>query len=322
MIHVNDTYKLFKIDLDEQNLTKLQEARSNPDSLYYEKERIPVLEYKSDEVNSESLVKMHCRGSSHKQPINLDNKLIVLVLHGFDIYMWMQPNFFDDFTVRKNKLMLIQKVTSKCLRIHNDSCLYFKTESVEENDGRTLHQDVIKRLTLSYCNYQIKTVYIDSDVKDKIMAFNTDNIKQKILVVCQSYSLPNDPVYTFKIFDMVKMQEEFTIALKNEELIGRLLSGLYTFVDGHIYFNNNVIKIRYDLIKTQNAGNLSENGIFDRYYNIFPLEENMRVRSNTPLNVRLSQRFAYIIQDRNCMETKVIRILPYLHARKIFLNEV
>lgn len=36
--------------------------------------------------------------------------------------------------------------------------------------------------------------------------------------------------------------------IKNKDLIGRLESGLFTFVDGHIYFGNNVIKIRYDLI--------------------------------------------------------------------------
>ena len=55
---------------------------------------------------------MNCRGSSHKQPIDFDNKLIVLVLHGLQNFMWMQPNFFDNSTIRKNKLMLILKVTS------------------------------------------------------------------------------------------------------------------------------------------------------------------------------------------------------------------
>jgi hypothetical protein len=55
-------------------------------------------------------------------------------------------------------------------------------------------------------------------------------------------------IITFKIFDMNKNVMEADVRLTNEELIGRLLSGLYTFVDGHIYFNNNVIKIRYDLL--------------------------------------------------------------------------
>ena len=47
----------------------------------------------------------------------------------------------------------------------------------------------------------------------------------------------------------------------------------------------------------------------------------MRVRSNTPLVSMMITRFAYIIQDREFKEPKIIRILPYLHDRKIFLNE-
>lgn len=92
-------------------------------------------------------------------------------------------------------------------------------------------------------------MYIDSDVKDEIKAFNVDSIKQKIMIVCESTTLTETaPVYTFKIFDLIKQDMQFSIIIKDKELIGRLLSGLYTFVDGHIYFNNNVIKIRYDLL--------------------------------------------------------------------------
>ena len=36
--------------------------------------------------------------------------------------------------------------------------------------------------------------------------------------------------------------------IKFPPLVGRLLSGLFTFVDGHIYFSNNVIKVRYDIV--------------------------------------------------------------------------
>ena len=69
------------------------------------------------------------------------------------------------------------------------------------------------------------------------------------MIICESPTLKaNQPLYTFKIFDLVKREMEFSIEITNTELIGRLLSGLYTFVDGHIYYNNNVIKIRYDLL--------------------------------------------------------------------------
>jgi len=40
--------------------------------------------------------------------------------------------------------------------------------------------------------------------------------------------------------------------VKNPDLLGRLKSGLFDVVDGHIYFNNNVIKIRYELINSKN----------------------------------------------------------------------
>jgi len=37
--------------------------------------------------------------------------------------------------------------------------------------------------------------------------------------------------------------------VKSPEIIGRLKSNLYNFVGGHIYYNNKVIKIRYDLLE-------------------------------------------------------------------------
>ena len=50
-------------------------------------------------------------------------------------------------------------------------------------------------------------------------------------------------------------------------------SGLYTLADGHIYFSNNVIKIRYDLINSYQASRYTDDEIFDFYSNIFRLKE-------------------------------------------------
>lgn len=139
-------------------------------------------------------------------------------------------------------------MSSKQLRIENDSCLYFKTDSEETPTGQ-IQQEMIKKLNINYSGFELKTVYVDSDVKDTIKAFNVDYIKQKIMIVCQSVTMPaNVPFYVFKIYDLVRQDIEFAIEIRDKELIGRLLSGLYTFVDGHIFFNNNVIKIRYDLL--------------------------------------------------------------------------
>lgn len=57
------------------------------------------------------------------------------------------------------------------------------------------------------------------------------------------------------------------------ELIGRLTSMLYCFVDGHIYYNNNVIKMRYDLLKGKSSKirEYGEYQVFDYYTNILEL---------------------------------------------------
>lgn len=43
------------------------------------------------------------------------------------------------------------------------------------------------------------------------------------------------------------------------------------FVDGHIYFNNNVIKIRIDLLKKNNVKELKDEEVFDFYEKILDL---------------------------------------------------
>ena len=57
--------------------------------------------------------------------------------------------------------------------------------------------------------------------------------------------------------------------IKQKSLIGRLASGMYTFVDGHIYYNNNVIKIRYDILDKPHSQKYTEFEIFDFYFDIF-----------------------------------------------------
>ena len=59
--------------------------------------------------------------------------------------------------------------------------------------------------------------------------------------------------------------------VKTREIIGRLKSNLYIYTDGHIYYNNKVIKIRYDLIEKRAGAEIKEHELFDHYDNIFKL---------------------------------------------------
>lgn len=119
----------------------------------------------------------------------------------------------------------------------------------------------------------------------------------KIIMISRSNLLrPEERL--FKIFNINERRIIYEKVITNKEFIGRLESGLYTFVDGHIYYGNNVIKIRYDLIEQSGSQYFSEYDICDQYLNIFILNNNEKVKSNTPLECIRSHRFGYIISDK------------------------
>ena len=103
-------------------------------------------------------------------------------------------------------------------------------------------------------------------------------------------------------------------------MIGRLEQGMYTLSDGYIYYNNHIIKIRYDLIDRQDGDKYRENEIFDYYFDIFVLAPGEKAISGTPIDSYRDHKMAYIISDKvNYGITKIFYV-PYLHDKKIYLN--
>lgn len=106
-----------------------------------------------------------------------------------------------------------------------------------------------------------------------------------------------------KLYDLNTNKQSFEIQLTNEHIIGRLVSGLCTLINGHIYFNNNLIKIRYDLINSENrVYKFDESQIFDCHSKIFDLKPGIKIRSRTPLQSIRYHRMVYIYRDSNNIE--------------------
>lgn len=97
---------------------------------------------------------------------------------------------------------------------------------------------------------------------------------------------------------------------------------MYTFASGHYYFNNNVIKIRYDLILGNTENQYTAEEIYDTYNNIFLMTPNERVRTDSPLNSYQSHRLAYIIVDKERKNATRVLVVPYLHENRIYLNRM
>lgn len=80
------------------------------------------------------------------------------------------------------------------------------------------------------------------------MNFGADNTNKRLLILSgvKNSKDKRDKFLTLYSFNRDKII--FTMRIKNPEIIGRLKTNLYNFVGGHIYYNNKVIKIRYDLL--------------------------------------------------------------------------
>jgi hypothetical protein len=72
------------------------------------------------------------------------------------------------------------------------------------------------------------------------------------------------------LFDLETEKFIHKFKLTDTEVIGRMKTNLYHFVGGHIYFNNRVIKVRYDLLLDATI-DLNENVFFDQYIDVLQL---------------------------------------------------
>lgn len=98
-------------------------------------------------------------------------------------------------------------------------------------------------------SYKVTDIYEDKDQNAEILNFGVDNTSSRLIILSR---VKNPKGKSFKYFTLYSFNRDkiiFQMKIENKEIIGRLKSNLYNFVGGHIYYNNKVIKIRYDLIE-------------------------------------------------------------------------
>lgn len=125
-----------------------------------------------------------------------------------------------------------------------------------------------------------------------------------------------------KIYDTVQKKVLWYAQCSNPELLGRLKSSLYTLIDGHMYYNNNIIKIRYDLLAQKNLRELKESEVFDFYSKILSLDQNETVKTRMPFCSFKYHRFVYMTANIKELKPNKIKILPFLHERRVYLSRM
>lgn len=71
--------------------------------------------------------------------------------------------------------------------------------------------------------------------------------------------------------------------IKDKQLVGQFFSDMFTFMDGHMYFNNSVVKFRYDLIKSSRDRFMPSKEFFNTYNNLIELKSGEAVYAKQPL---------------------------------------
>jgi hypothetical protein len=99
-------------------------------------------------------------------------------------------------------------------------------------------------------------VYEEKDQKAEILNFGVDNTKKRLIILAGIKNAKEKRDKFVSIYDIESETTMVRISLTDQEIIGRLKSNLYNFVEGHIYYNNSVIKIRYDLIENLKGGEI------------------------------------------------------------------
>jgi hypothetical protein len=86
----------------------------------------------------------------------------------------------------------------------------------------------------------------------------------------------------FVVFDL-KINKRIGVSwVDDPEIIGRLSADLFTLMDGHIYFDNQVFKIRYDTMVNTKSDNILQEHFISKYSNILDLKKGEKVLAKMP----------------------------------------
>jgi hypothetical protein len=111
-------------------------------------------------------------------------------------------------------------------------------------------------------------VYHETNTRDKMKTFFIDPYKNKLFILYKKLSFTGLKNHHMKILELDTCNLIQELSLSNTQMIGRIKSDLFTFTDGFIYWNNNMIKIRYDLLDKKDLM-LTCDQVFDFYPDIF-----------------------------------------------------
>lgn len=140
-------------------------------------------------------------------------------------------------------------------------------------------------IQINFNEFIIENQFLEKEYFEKIASYGYDYAENTLVLLMKALQTKKAKKRV-KILDLDTDENKqiLNIKVNNKELIGRLKSSLFFLVNGHMYYNNCIIKIRYDLLRNSTVREWKESEIFDYYEDNINLETNERVLANMPVS--------------------------------------
>jgi hypothetical protein len=101
-----------------------------------------------------------------------------------------------------------------------------------------LHYQEIKLIECKFSNYYCEVVYREPSPLTDIVSFNIDYEKMYLYILKKVWDETDEQFRDriFELYDLNNRTAVIQIKITNVDLIGRLESGHYSLINGHIYF--------------------------------------------------------------------------------------
>lgn len=110
----------------------------------------------------------------------------------------------------------------------------------------------ILQISIDFSTYEINPIYEEAEIINKIENYGFDEKDKCIIFLKKQQNKNKFYISIVEISDDTSYETLYNSPTTNEQFIGRLRSNFFMIVNGYIYYNNDVIKIRYDLLKDKN----------------------------------------------------------------------
>lgn len=192
----------------------------------------------------------------------MNKKITAFFLHGRDMYFWVEGK------TKIKKVNTDFQVVSESFTWINDNNLIIFTEHFNSQNQTVFS---LRQIMVEFSGFETKILYQQKQILSKVKAFAFD-MSANILLLVKKFGKKAKGHQKLQIMDIGLNEILYEAKTENSELYGRMKSQNLIFLNGHIYYGNKCIKIRYDLLRDKKTiRDFKEHEILDYYDNILPL---------------------------------------------------